>query len=294
MWLKRALTILKLIVSTGILYAIFQRFELKSVLVNIASLPLSVVALMIVTTFYKHYTQYVMWKHSLHFNPGFQHTWKQVFTSYMIGIPLRYLIPGGSAAYGKMFYVKNTSKLASVVAVTSEKFFMTWMSWVFGTVAVFFLYPFIALVWRVALCILALLLPIAIYHVLGMFEQTRELQPNYARRAPVMAIIQFSYVCTTLLQMWVILNLYHPITFWSSAIHFSMVTLGSTIPITLFGLGVRESLAMYFFQPLGFLPEQAVAATLTLFVFHDMIPAILGTIIWWRAPKAKSAEQKIA
>ena len=290
-WFKLSLSMLKLAVSVGILYFIFSRFKFSLVLRNIATLPLYVVLLMLITTLYKHYTQYIVWKNSLQFNPGFRHTWKQVFVSYMIGIPLRYLIPGGSAAYGKMFYVQNTSKIASAVAVTSEKFFMTWMSWLFGAMAVYVLYPTVAIGWRIALCIVTLSIPIMMYYVLGIFHQTRDLQANYAHKAPKLALIQFTYVCTTLFQMWVILNLYHPISFWNSSVHFSMVTLGSTIPITLFGLGLRESLAMYFFQPLGFRAEQAVAATLTLFVFHDMIPALIGTIIWLKSPKQLPLKQ---
>ncbi|PKN80652.1 MAG: hypothetical protein CVU48_01100 [Candidatus Cloacimonetes bacterium HGW-Cloacimonetes-1] len=288
-WFKLSLTVLKLAVSAGILYFIFSRFEISVVLHNILSLPLYVVLLMVITTVYKHYTQYIVWKNSLQFNPGFLHTWKQVFVSYMIGIPLRYLIPGGSASYGKMLYIQNTSKVASAVAVTSEKFFMTWMSWLMGAIAVLFLYPTLAVGIRITLCVVTVSIPILMYFVLGVFSQTRDLQPNYARKAPKLALIQFSYVCTTLFQMWMIFNLYHPISFWSSSVHFSMVTLVSTIPITLFGLGVRESLAMYFFHPLGFGAEQAVAATLTLFVFHDMIPALIGTVIWLKVPKTASS-----
>jgi hypothetical protein len=288
-WMKTATYILKIALTVTILYLIFSRFDLGQVLRLIAGLPLWLILMMIGTTVFKHFTQYKNWKHSLQLNPGYKKIRSEVLSSYLIGIPLRFLIPGGTATYGKMFFVQNTSKLASAMSVTSEKFFMTWMTWTYAAWAAFFYFTEYSLWLRFGFAFLCTLTPFAVYLLLGRFAKTRTIQPLYARKAPQIAAFQAIYVFTTIIQLWLVLNHFSRVTFGAAVIRISLMNFANAIPITISGLGLREYFAIHFFGTAGISAEQAVSATLTLFIFHDLIPALIGSYILLNTKKVQDA-----
>ncbi|MDD2616571.1 MAG: hypothetical protein PHH74_05255, partial [Candidatus Cloacimonetes bacterium] len=59
-----------------------------------------------------------------------------------------------------------------------------------------------------------------------------------------------------------------------------------SIPITVSGLGLREGFAIHFLDSYGFTSEQAVAATLSLFFFQDVVPALVGGVVLLKAKRA--------
>jgi glycosyltransferase 2 family protein len=65
----------------------------------------------------------------------------------------------------------------------------------------------------------------------------------------------------------------------------SLTNISNSIPITISGLGLREGFAIHFLKDFGFGAEQAVAATLSVFLMHDVIPALVGAIVLLRARK---------
>ncbi len=288
-WLKTATYILKISVTGLILYMIFSRFDLLKVLSLIASLPLWLVLMMIGTTVFKHFTQYKNWKYSLQLNPGYKKIRSEVLSSYLIGIPLRFLIPGGTATYGKMFFVQNTSKLASAMSVTSEKFFMTWMTWTYAAWAALYYFTEYSLWLRLGFAIVCTLIPFVVYPLLGRFAKTRSIQPLYAQKAPQIAIFQAVYVFTTIVQLWLVLNHFARVSFSAAIMRISLMNFANAIPITISGLGLREYFAIHFFGTAGISAEQAVSATLTLFIFHDLIPALIGSYILLNTKKVQDA-----
>ncbi len=288
-WLKSAMYLLKISITLIILYMIFSRFELRKVLSIIIGLPLWLILMMIATTVFKHFTQYKNWKYSLQLNPGYIKIRRQVLSSYLIGIPLRFLIPGGTATYAKMFFVQNTSKLASAMSVTSEKFFMTWMTWTYAAWAAVFYFPAFPLWLRLGFSILCSFAPFAVYYLLGRFDKTRNAQPLFAKKAPRIAGFQALYVFTTIFQLWLVLNHFTKVTFFDAAVRISLMNFANAIPITISGLGLREYFAIHFFGTAGITAEQAVSAALTLFIFHDLIPALMGAFILLNTKKVQNA-----
>lgn len=288
-FLKIGLYLIKLSLTALILYLIFSRFELRKVLYSIVSLPLWIILMMIISTLFKHYTQYKNWKYSLQLNPGYQKNRAEVLSSYLIGIPLRFLIPGGTATYGKIFFVRNTSKVASAMSVTSEKFHMTWMSWTYASVAALFYFPLVPLWLRLPFCLLCCLTPLILYYGLGRFEKTKSISILYAQKAPRIIGFQAVYVFITIIQLWMILNHLAQLSFFDAMIRIALTNFANTIPITISGLGLREYFAIHFLKTAGITAEQAVSATLTLFIFHDLIPALIGTIVLLKTKKVPNA-----
>jgi len=284
--LKYFLWLLKLVITAAILWFVFRKFSLGEVLSTILHLPLFVFFVMLITTVFKHFTQYKNWKYSLLLNPRYDFRRSDVLSSYLIGNALRFVIPGGTATYGKMFYVQNSSKIASLLSVFSEKFFMTWTTWLFAGWAGLLYFGMVPLWFRVLFVAVCTSFPLLIYFGLGRFERTAALKPEYGRRAPRIIGFQILYVCTTFLQMWVLLRGFFPITFLQTVQRIALTNFANTIPITISGLGLRESFAIYFLEPAGFTAQQAVSATLTLFLFHDLVPALIGIIILLKTKKA--------
>lgn len=281
--------LLKLGVTVLILYSIFSRYPISGVLKTIVKLPAWLLLFMAFTTIIKHFTQYRNWRLSLQLNPVYQRSRKNELSSYLIGIPLRFMIPGGAATYGKMFFVQNSSKMASAMSVTSEKFFMTWTSWLYASLAVFFYYPLLPFALRILIIALCMMIPIGAYMLLGRFEKSKKIQPEYLKIAPMIMGNQILYVFITILQMWQILRIFEPIGFFPAAIRIALMNFANTIPITISGLGLREGFAIHFFKTAGINAEIAVSATLCLFIFHDLIPALIGSIVLLRTKKVSNA-----
>ncbi|MDD2331318.1 MAG: lysylphosphatidylglycerol synthase domain-containing protein [Candidatus Cloacimonetes bacterium] len=282
---KVLIYLLKAAVTATILWIVFSKFELRDVLYSILHLPWQLVLMMLLTTIFKHYTQYRNWRLSLELNPRYVNNRREILSSYLIGNALRFLIPGGTATYGKMFYVQNTSRWASVIAVSSEKFFMTWTTWFFSGWAALLCLTSLPLWLRIAFVAGCSIFPIAVYFLLGAFKQTRELKISYGIKSPRIITFQMLYFCTTLLQLWLLLRQFMPLSFFKTAQRLSLTLFANTIPITISGLGLRESFAVYFLEPLGLSAEQAISATLSLFLFHDLIPALLGAFILLKTRK---------
>jgi hypothetical protein len=65
----------------------------------------------------------------------------------------------------------------------------------------------------------------------------------------------------------------------------ALTQFSNSIPITVAGLGLRESFAIHFLKTAGITAEQAVSATLSLFFIQDVLPALIGTWFLVRTKK---------
>ncbi len=91
-----------------------------------------------------------------------------------------------------------------------------------------------------------------------------------------MLVLQVANSLLTYLQYWLILNSFLPISRWETWLRMALTQFSNTIPITVGGLGLREGFAIHFLKGAGFTAEQAVSATLSLFIIQDILPALLG------------------
>lgn len=258
------------------MWRIASKIALGTAVKDIFSLPLTLVVLLILLSVLRHVLQYHNWLFALRINPGFKEDPRQVRLSYFVGLPLRFALPGGHASIGKILYVSNSSKIASFWSTALERSFMTWGSWTFACLgAMLYFTGYSPWLW-LGLLLLCLLLPLVLYLVLGRIKRWAYLQNTYARQAPKMMTMQITATVITYLQYWLLINRFMPVSVLNSSIRMALTQFSNTIPITIAGLGLRESFAIHFLGTLGISAEQAVSVTLSLFIFQDVLPALIG------------------
>lgn len=243
----------------------------------------ALVLLLILLTFLRHLLQIINWSSALKINPSFVVDKAQIFRSYMIGLPLRFAMPGGHAAMGKIFFIRNSSRSASFWSTALERSYMSWGTWTLAAIAALLYYPNLNRVLGVGILLLCLLLPLFVYLILGSNKNWRYLQAPFAKLAPRMMSVQIAANCVTYLQYWLILNSFVPLAWWQSTIRMALTQFSNSIPITFAGLGLRESFAIHFLKTAGISAEQAVSATLSLFIIQDVLTAVMGTWFLLRA-----------
>lgn len=283
--LQALLYALKLALTAYIIWRIFQKIELAAVLSTFVHQPLWLLSALLLLSLVRHWGQFANWAHSLQINPQYLPNRKEQLESYLIGLPLRFAVPGGSASAGKVLFVSNTSRWASLLSFGSERGFMTWTTWSYAFAAALVYYPAIPLWLRLAGFLLCFSAPLWTYYLLGLGPKTRPLQPGYARYAPRISLIQVLIAFLSYIQYWLILRQILPIDFGASFVRMALTQFSNSIPITVAGLGLRESFAIHFLAGAGFSASQAVSATLTLFIIQDLLPALPGLVLLLRTQK---------
>jgi len=275
--IKLGLYLLKFGISFFILWRIAVKVDLSLALTGISALPLLTILLVSLITILRHVCQYFNWMYALKINPDFSADGRDVLNSYMIGLPLRFAIPGGHASVAKIFYVNNSSRIASLWSTALERGFMTWSSWCFAAAAGLFYYTQYTPWLFIGLFLLCLMIPEFIKMILSWKQDWAALRQSYNLYAPRMLVLQVANSLLTYLQYWLILNSFLPISRWETWLRMALTQFSNTIPITVGGLGLREGFAIHFLKGAGFTAEQAVSATLSLFIIQDIFPALLGT-----------------
>lgn len=276
--LKPLLFILKLALTGYILWLIFAQIALGEVLQSIVSLPVGLVILLGLLSVLRHLLQYQNWHYSLLLNPMFRDSKSNVVISYFAGLALRFLVPGGASSVGKVLFLDNSSRYASLSSFGAERGFMTWVTWVFALGAGLFFYSGNMLIWISIGFVIIALAPLWAYWLLGLFAKTRQIKPGYRLRAPRLTLLQVVSALIMYLQYWLILQQSGAISFGGTLTRMSLTNFSNSIPITFAGLGLRESFAIHFLADAGFTATQAVTTTLTVFVFQDVMPGIVGAV----------------
>jgi hypothetical protein len=249
------------------------------------NLPLGLIILLICLSAIRHVAQYHNWLFALSINPAFTKYKREVLHSYLIGLPLRFAVPGGHASIAKIFFVSNSSRSASFWSTALERGFMTWGTWTFAALAALSYYSNLSLLLRLAAILFCIALPIFLYYLLGTKKDWQYLQAPYLKQALKMMLLQTTANLITYLQYWLILNSILTISWWQSTIRMALTQFSNSIPITVAGLGLRESFAIHFLKTAGITAEQAVSATLSLFFIQDVLPALIGTWFLVRTKK---------
>ncbi len=268
--------LVKLGLSLLILWLIFRKVDLAEVITELGRIPVQVILLVFAITLMRQYLQYQNWRHALRLNPWFCAEEEQISRSYLIGIPLRFLLPGGHGSFAKVFFIDNSSKTASIAAVASEKLAQTWAILLFAAGSAFWIFP----QWNLALKLLALvviaLLPLILGGIVKWHRDLAVLRDGYRRNIPRMLAIQVAAVLLTMLQYYLLLNTMSAISFGETTLRMSIVQFSDTIPVTISGLGLRESFAMHFLETAGYAGGKAITATLALFFIQDVLTCIPG------------------
>jgi len=273
---NRIFFFLKIGLSALILFFIFKKIDFSGVVHNITSYSFVTVAAVLFFALVKHVTQYYNWKKFLQINPEYKTSESDIIKSYLIGLALRFVMPGGLATFGKVYYVKNTSKKNTALSIALEKVFGTWIIWFFAGWASIFYFNEYSIVLRVSIASLLTLFPIVLYFVVSKVKKLQPYQQTYKQNAIKVVLSQLIYETSTFFQYWLFINTFISISLFKTAYSTALILFSNTIPITFSGIGLREVFAINVLAKYGISSEIAVAAAFSIFIFNDFIPSILG------------------
>jgi len=277
---SRLIFVIKIVITLLILYFIFSKISVHQLLSNFKHIGISTLGMMLLSTALKYFIRFYNWGKYLKINPNYHPQKNEILQSTFIGTALQFLLPGGYGTFGKMYYVEN-EKGATIVSVTLEKFFLTWTNLTaaaFASIFFFKHWPFYA---RVTLFGFMLILPFLLFFAQNFLQHSKyerflSYLKAYKNLTPKIVILQCIYIFITFYQYYLILNTFSSISFARIIISTPLVILANTIPISYSGLGLRETFALEVFSRYGIPSEVIITATLSVFFFNSVLPAIIG------------------
>ncbi len=276
---SRIFYVIKIAITLTILYFIFHKIDFKQLGKAILAIDSKTLLLLLITTGSKLFIEVYNWSRYLKVNPDYELTWKDIFRSHMIGHSLRFLIPGGHAVVGKMYFVNNSKKL-SFLSVGMEKFFQIWINLVFAAFASIFYFREQTILLTIIVFLIILFLPFLLYYTrhLSRKKNWEKYFLSYRKIIPRIAILQGCYMAITIFQYFLLLNVFKAFHIFSAIISIPLILFANIIPITYAGLGLREKFAMEILAKYDISVEIAVATSLVIFLLNSVLPAIIGVV----------------
>jgi len=287
---KKYQTYGKICLSVIILGIIFSKIEAQAVVKMVYQLTLFTFILLILITILKFFSQAYLWSCCLKINCNHQFSLKSILKTHLVGLALRFFLPGGYGTFGKAFYLDQDKK-QTIISIFLEKFFGVWViiffalwSFLFTISRYLFLIRFLA----IFVSILPFLLPL-IFAKISTFSQ----RTAYYKVLIKIIITQIIYELLTFYQYYILFQaiLGNLISFGKIAQTISFVLVANTIPITYSGLGIRETVSMYILPKVGIPAEAAVGASLLIFFLNSIVPALPGVMMIWGKALNKKKEQ---
>lgn len=272
---KQVSFIFKLLVSLVILIFIYSKIDFSMFATNIKQLSFFTIIILIITSLLKHVTQGLNWYYALSINPKYKPTSYDIIKSYLIGVSLGFVLPGGHATYGKMYFIEN-SKKATFVSVLIEKFFQTWGNLIYASISAIFFFKNIDIWIRISISLAVVISPLVLLLIIYFIPKYRVHIPTLTKIFPKIIISQLIYVPLTVIQYWLILASFTNITFLQSCISTTLILSANVIPITFSGLGLREYFAIKVLAQYGISNTSAVTAALIIFFINSVLPALIG------------------
>ena len=285
--LERVYFVAKIAISFLILYILVRKIDFAQAIAQMFKLSFLVILLLIITTIIKFYTQYKNWEWNLRVNPSFNAKSANVLKNHMIGLALRLVVPGGYAAFAKVFYISNSSKKATFTSALLERFFQGWIILFFASIALLFFPNKVShLVWFFLLVVI-LLSPFALRYVfrLRILKNISEFSVNYSELLVRVLCSQVFYELVTFFQYYLLISHYVGLSFWNTSIAVSLILVSNLIPITYSGLGLRETASVMIFQHYHVPAEIAVSSSLLIFIYNAILPALPGFYFLYKGKK---------
>lgn len=268
---------IKIIITSVILYFIFRKINFHQLYISFIELKLSSILLIIFTAGIKIFIEYLNWGSYLKINPEYNPKKSEIFSSHMIGHALRFLIPGGHAVVGKMFYVNNEKKL-SFMSVGIEKFFQIWINLLSASFAAVFYFRSKFILPTILAFVFIIFLPFIIY-LLKHLDRKNNFTTyfkQYLKIIPRIFIMQIVYMSLTIFQYFILLNNFLHFHIFSAIVSVPLILFSNLIPITYAGLGLREKFAIEVLSKYGISSETAITVSLTVFIFNVLLPSLIG------------------
>lgn len=273
-------TTFKIIVSMAILYFLSRKLDFESILETYIRFSRSVLLIIVLTAVLKLIIEIFNWALYLRLNPAYRGKLPEILRSHLIGHAFRFLIPGGHATLGKIYFVQN-DKISGAIAVFIEKFYQTWVYFLFAAFSAVFFFPKFSLFPKLMLFFIITWLPVLLYFT-KIFIKKSTYKPyyrKYLKIIPLVSGLQILYMMITVFQYYLLLNNIQRINFFASLQAVSLLQFANVIPITYSGLGLRESFAVKTLPVFGISAELAVATSLVVFLINSVVPALSGVFI---------------
>ncbi|MCK4957023.1 MAG: flippase-like domain-containing protein [Candidatus Cloacimonetes bacterium] len=280
---SRLFYIVKILITLMILYFIFKKINIHQLLSNFKNIGFGTVIVLLITAAIKYLIRFHNWGKYLKINPNYKPKRYEVIKSTFIGTALQFLLPGGYGTFGKMYYVQN-EKSATFISVSLEKFFLTWINLSAASFAAIFYFKQFSMTMKISVFIVMILLPFILFFANIFIKNKKynkfiEYYKAYKRITPQIIILHIIYIVITFFQYYVIINHFSSISFFRIIITSPLVIVANVIPISYSGLGLRETFALEVFSKYGIVSEIILTATLSIFFFNTILPAICGLVI---------------
>ena len=274
---KKYLFFFKILVSIFILYFLLKKIDFIQVISTLKQIKFGIIVFLFFTTFLKLLIEIINWKIFLQISPEYKPKIGEIIKSHFIGHSLRFLVPGGHGIIGKIYFVENKKK-DTFLSLSIEKFFQIWLIVLFAAFSSIFYFKGIDLYLKISLLLLIFLIPflLVLFHKIKFLQNYKLYIFKYQTRIPTIIMLQICYMIITVLQYFMILSPFSEISFFQTLISIPLILFANTIPITYAGLGLREVFAIKVLSNYQIQSEIAVAASLIVFFFNSVLPALVG------------------
>ena len=274
---KKFLFFFKILISIIILFFLLKKIDFIQIISIFKQIKFGIIIFLFFTAILKLLIEIINWKMFLQINPQYRSKIGEIIKSHFIGHSLRFLVPGGHGIIGKIYFVENKKK-DTFLSLSIEKFFQIWLIIVFAAFASIFYFKGINLYLKFFFLLLIFSIPflLILLKKIRLLKNFKSYISKYRSRIPLIISLQFFYMLITVLQYFMILSLFSEITFFKTLISIPLVLFANIIPITYAGLGLRETFAIKVLANYQIQSEIAIAASLIVFLFNSVLPALVG------------------
>jgi glycosyltransferase 2 family protein len=297
---KILLTVIKLCVSSALLYFLFDRTGLAQILRTLSSINIIAFMAAIVLYVFAQVVSTLRWKLLL---PA-EIEVKKLFSLYMIGAFFNSFLPGiiGGDAIKGFYLYKTTGKVGLALAsVFMDRYLGLVVLIAICAVAFPFGYQYLHgsnIEWILLSVILSFVLGSFLFFGLRIGQRIKHLADLYhyfylyrnekgtiGKALLLSVLVQFSGFSAVYILAH---GLGQNIPFLSILIYLPLIILISMIPISISGLGVREGAFVLFFGFIGVKPEAAAAISLSWFVSASA-GSLIGLIEYLKYKKEENS-----
>ncbi len=295
---KISLLILKLAVSSVLLYIVFSKTGLDRVLSTIRNMSLSAFVFAIFLYIFAQLISTLRWKLLLPGGPGI----KKLFSLNMIGSFFNTLLPGiigGDAVKGFYLYRVTGNASLTFASIFMDRYLGFAVLIAIGAIAYPFGYRYIQgsrIEWILPVIVLSFIIGSILFFTLRIgkrikffsefynYFQTYRNQKAIIRKALVLsALVQLSGMFAVYI---LALGIGQHIPFLAFLVFLPIIILFTTLPVSISGLGVREGAFVLFFGLIGIKPEVATAISLLWFVTVS-VGSLIGLVEYIKYKKER-------
>jgi len=195
---------------------------------------------------------------------------KDAVSSFLIGISVSLFTPARMGELARVVVFKRDRRRAFMLAIIDKLTDVVALGLLF-TISMFLLYRHVGMILGVG-GLLVLLITFAIW-----WQRSSNFHTLFFIFQLLVSLLCFLLL---MLQFYMILLDLSEVRFIDVFIGLPLILVGSMLPITVSGLGLREIVASIILTRFGIEPAQATGASFLLFILNGLIPGLIGLSLW--------------